>query len=62
MANYNLKIIYGPVARGGKPDALSERPEYRPEVGAEHNEQSILKPEHFGLSLIHADDEDEGYM
>jgi len=31
---------------------LSRRPEYRPEEGAEHTEQSILKPEHFSISLV----------
>ena len=62
MADYNFKIIYRPGTRGGKPDALSRRPEYRPEEGAEHRKQSILKPENFELSLIHADDEDEGYI
>ena len=31
-------------------------------MGAEHRKQSILKPENFELSLIHADDEDEGYI
>ena len=59
LADYNFKIIYRPGARGGKSDALSRRWEYRPEEGAEHNERSILKPEHFGLSLSYADDEDE---
>jgi len=31
---------------------LSKRPEYHPEEGAEHTEQSILKPEHFSISLV----------
>ena len=62
LAHYNFKIIYRPEARGEKPDVLSRQPQYRPEEGAEHNEQSILKSEHFGLLLIHADDEDEGYV
>ena len=62
LADYNFKIIYRPGTRGGKPDALSRRPEYRPEEGAEHRKQSILKPKNFELSLIHADDEDEGYI
>ena len=62
LAYYNFIIKYRPGARGGKPDALSRRPEYRPEEGTKHSEQSILKPEHFGLSLIHADNEDEGYV
>ena len=52
LTNYNLKIVYRPGSRGGKPDALSRRPEYRPEEGARHREQSILKSEHFQISVI----------
>ena len=55
-------MIYRPGTKGGKPDALSRRPEYRPEEGAEHCKLSILKPQNFELSLIHADNEDEGYI
>ena len=62
LADFNFKIIYGPGAKGGIPDSLSRRPEYRPEGGAKHSKQSIFKPEHCGLSLIYADDEDEGYI
>ena len=62
LADYNFKIIYRPGGKGEKPDVLSRQPEYCPKEGAEHNEQSILKSEHFGLSLIHADDKDEGYV
>jgi len=36
-----------------EPDALSRRQEYSPEEGARHTEQSILKPEHFQISVIH---------
>jgi len=32
---------------------LSQWPEYRPEEGARHSEQSILKSEHFQISVIH---------
>jgi len=53
LINYNFKIDYGPGSRGGKPDASSRRPEYRPEEGAHHSEQSILKSEHFEFSVIH---------
>jgi len=53
LTNYNFKIVYRPGSRGGKPDALSRRPEYRPEKGAHHSEQSILKSEHFQISVIH---------
>ena len=52
LASFNFKIIYRPGSRSGKPDALSRRPEYRPEEEAEHTEQSILKPEHFSISLV----------
>ena len=47
LANYNFKILYRPGKRGGKSDALGRRREYRPEKGATHREQSILKPDHF---------------
>jgi len=53
LTNYNFKIVYRPRSRGGKPDALSRRPEYRPEEGARHSEQSILKSEHFQISVVH---------
>jgi len=53
LANFNFQIVYCPGSRGGKPDALSRRPEYRPEEGATHREETILKPEHFEVSLCH---------
>jgi len=53
LTNYNFKIVYRQESRGGKPDALSRRPEYRPEEGARHSEQSILKSKHFQISVIH---------
>jgi len=53
LTNYNFKIVYRLGSRGGKPDALSRRPEYRPDEGARHSEQSILKSEHFQISIIH---------
>jgi hypothetical protein len=56
LANFNFKIVYRPGARGGKPDALSRRPEYRPEEGATHREQSILKPGHFQISVLQRKD------
>jgi len=43
LANFNFKIVYRPGTIGGKPDALSRRPEYRLEEGATHREQTILK-------------------
>ena len=53
MTNYNFKIVYRPGSTCGKPDALSRRPDYRPEERARHSEQSILKSEHFQISVIH---------
>jgi len=53
LTNYNFKIVYRQGSRGGKPDALSRRPEYRPEEGARNSEQSIMKSEHFQISVIH---------
>jgi len=51
--DFTFKIVYRRGSRGGKPDALSRRPVYRPEEGARHSEQSILKSEHFQISIIH---------
>ena len=53
LTNNNIKIVYRLESRGGKPDALSRQPEYCPEQGAYHTEQSILKTEHFQISVIH---------
>jgi len=56
LANLNVKIVYRPLSRGGKLDALSRRPEYRLEEGATHREQTILKPQHFEASLCYKND------
>ena len=53
LTNYNFKIVYRPGSRGGKPDALSSRREYRHEEGARHSDQSILKSKHFQIWIIH---------
>jgi len=53
LTNPNFKIVYRARSRGGKPDALSRRPEYLPEEGARHSEQTILQTEHFQISMIH---------
>ena len=52
LSGFNFKIVYRPGTKGGKPDALSRRPEYRPEEGATHREQQILQPKHFGKFQI----------
>jgi len=53
LTNYNFKIVYRPGSRWRKPEALSRRPDYRPEERARHTEQSILKTEYFQISVIH---------
>jgi len=53
LTNYNFKIVYRPERRGRKPYVLSRRPEYRHEEAAHDSEQSILKSEHFQISVIH---------
>jgi len=52
LASFNFKIMYRPVSQSSKPDTLSRRLDNRPEEGAEYTEQSILKPEHFLISLL----------
>jgi len=55
-ANFNCKIVYRPGSKGGKPDALSQRPEYLLGEGVRHREQTILKRDHFEVSLCHKKD------
>jgi len=62
LAEYHFNIVYHPGKRGGKPDAVSRWPEHSSAEGAKHSQQSILKPEHFQISLIHQEDEEEGYI
>ena len=46
-----------------KKNALSRRPEYCAGEGATHREHSILKPDHFQISLVQIgyNQEDAGY-
>jgi len=53
LTNNNFKKVYRRWSRGGQPDGLGRRPEYRPEEGARHTELSILKTEHLQISGIH---------
>jgi len=52
LCGFNCKMAYRPGTKGGKPDALSGLPEYRPEEGATHREQQILQPQQFGTFQI----------
>jgi len=56
LANCHFLIVYGPGSRGGKPKALSGRLEYHLHEGATHREQTILRSEHFEVSLCHRKD------
>jgi len=56
LANFNCTIVDRPLSRGGKPNALSQWPEYSLEEGATHCQQMILKPEQFEVSRCHRKD------
>lgn len=44
LAGYDFKIIYRPGSQNGKPDALSRRPEYRPQKGGGSIEENENQP------------------
>jgi len=50
LAGIDFKIFYRPGVKNGKPDALSRRPEYRPEKGGDEDQPitTVLHPRHFG--------------
>src|SRR5437588_10212915 len=50
LAQYDFQINYWPGKSGGKPDALSRRPEYA-EGGGEENSKPLLSPEIFGSAI-----------
>jgi transposase InsO family protein len=56
LAGIDFKIFYRPGSSNGKPDALSRRPEYRPEKGGDEDQPitTVLHPRHFanGVSFI----------
>jgi len=49
LAGIDFKIFYRPEVKNGKPDALSRRPEYRPEKGGDEDQPitMVLHPKHF---------------
>jgi hypothetical protein len=55
IADFNFKITYRPGTQGGKPDAMTRRPDYHPtskgsslqQESNPHNHQQLLKPHHF---------------
>ena len=52
LAGIDFKIYYRPGVKNGKPDALSRRPEYRPEKGGGEDQPitTVLHPRHFAAS------------
>ena len=59
LAAYDFKIIYRPGTKNGKPDALSRRPEFRPQGGAGDELQPVhrlLKPGQLDLSADHVEE------
>jgi len=56
LAGIDFKIYYRPGAQNGKPDALSRRPEYRPEKGGIENQPitTVLGKKHFGKGEGHS--------
>lgn len=50
ISGYNFVIVYRPGSQGGKPDALTRRPDYRPEEGDAlrmQQQRALLKPGQF---------------
>jgi hypothetical protein len=56
LAKFDFKIIFRPGKRGGKPDALSRRPDYT--LGKDTGERTMtfLKPEQVDTSLLDPED------
>jgi hypothetical protein len=54
LAGVDFKIFYRPGKQNGKPDALSRRPEFRPEKGGGEDQPitTILNKEHFSNPII----------
>jgi hypothetical protein len=54
LAGIDFKIYYRPGVKNGKPDALSRRPEYRPEKGGGEDQPitTVLHPRHFTSTFI----------
>ena len=56
LAGIDFKIFYRPGVKNGKPDALSSRPEYRPEKGGDEDQPitTVLHSKHFEHSAAAA--------
>lgn len=60
LLRFDFKISYRPGEKSGKPDALSRRPDHRPEEGAEEPSLTLLPPSRFDqISAEEGEEDDE---
>ena len=57
LSEFDFRIIYREGKKGGKPDALSRRTEYRPEGGGKDSEMQMFRPGQMILSMATGDAE-----
>jgi len=56
LSRFDFKIVFRPGKQGGKPDALSRRPDYTLGKDASERTMTFLKPEQIDTSLIDPED------
>ena len=56
LSRFDFKIIFRPGKQGGKPDALSRRPDYVEEGDNQERVMTFLKPEQVDVSLLDQSD------
>src|SRR5277367_1926572 len=52
LSQFDFKIVFRPGKQGGKPDALSRRPDYTLSKDASERTMTVLKPEQVDTSLL----------
>jgi hypothetical protein len=56
LSRFNFKIVFRPGKQGGKPDALSRRPDFTLGDDTRERTMTFLKPEQVDISLLPTDD------
>src|SRR5271168_4309955 len=56
LSRFDFKIVFRPGKQGGKPDALSRRPDYTLGKDASERTMTFLKPEQVDTSLLDPED------
>ena len=56
LSRFDFKIVFRPGKQGGKPDALSRRPDYTLGKDASERTMTFLKPEQVDISLLNPED------